>query len=304
MEIVFNDYSLSAQFETDEDFMDSLIKYTFPLLDMLKRCCSIVLKKYESYSLNVTSEISIYDLLTSNKYRGYPEFQKFRSLLADLSDTPYWEDEPKTARESIYSTRYTGFFSGVEPNCFSEAYEREKIILSIENEEFKEKTIAIKKDDNEDIVNNFYDLDSSVEILFQRKLISFSELLHSISNDIDISFYKHNEIIVIDKEFTNEEFTNEDLSKIISYFKNWKLGITEGTMLSRLTDSFDYKGMSYNELRITLDDREFRMFYKIFKSKYVFFNILVKDTRSTPEYIKEKTYNLINNYIRSQNKVK
>ena len=298
MEIVFNDYSLTAQFETDEDFMDSLIKYTFPLLDMLKRCCSIVLKKYESYSLNVTSESSIYDLLTSNKYRGYPEFQKFRSLLADLSDTPYWEEEPKTVRESLYWTRYTGDFSGEEPNCFSEAYEREKIVLSIENEEFIEKTIAIKKDGVEDSVNNFYDLESSIEFLFERRHISFSELLHNIANGIDIIFYKHNDTVVVDKEISNEEFSHEDLSKIIKYFKNWNLGITNGTMLSHLTDSIDYKGVSFNELRITLDKRELRMFYKIFENKYVFFNILVKDTTSTPKYVKEKTYNLINSYIR------
>lgn len=297
MEIIFNDYSLTAQFETDEDFMDSLIKFTIPLLDVLKKCSSIVLKKYETYSLKVTSDISLYDLLTNHTYSGRSELQKLRSLLVELTNTPYWEEAPKSNPKSMYSTEYTGLFSGETPNCFSEAYERDSVVLSIENEYFKKNAISIKKDDKNDLINNFYNLDSSAEVLFQKGEISFSELLHSISNGVNISFYMYNESIYIDKEFTDETFSNADVAKIVQHFKNWVLGITTGSMIARLTDSINYKGISYNEIRITLDDkREFRMFYKLFESKYVFFNMLLKDTPTTPEYIKAKTYALIKSF--------
>lgn len=302
MEIVFNDYSLTAQFATDEDFIDSLIKYTFPLLDMLKKCSSIVLKRYDTYNLKVTTKISLYDLLTNNRYRGYSELQKLRVLLADLTDKPYWEEQPKTKTSSVYSTEYTGCFSGETPNCFSEAYERDNIILSIENECFKNNTIAIEKDNKNDYINNFYDLNSSVEVLFQKGKISFSDLLHSISNGVDISFYMHNKSVYIDNEFNDENFSTEDVAKIVQYFKNWIFGITTGSMMSHLTDSINYKGLSYNEIRITLDSkREFRIFYKLFGSKYVFFNLLLKDTPATPKHIKAKTFALITKFNSTQN---
>lgn len=298
MEIVFNDYSLTAQFETDEDFIDSLIEYTFPLLEILKNCSSIVLKKYDTYNLKVTTKLSLYDLLTKNKYRGYSEFQKLRTLLADLTDTPYWEEQPKTNVLSVYSTEYTGCFSGCTPNCFSEAYERDNIILSIENEHFKNNTVAIEIDNRMDYINNFYNIDSSAEVLFQKGHLSFSELLHCINNGVDISFYTHNKSVYIDKEFSDEKFSSEDISKIIQCFRNWVLGITTDSMISHLTDSISYKDMSYNEIRITLDNkREFRIFYKLFGNEYVFFNLLLKDTPSTPLHIKKKTFNLIKNFI-------
>ena len=297
MEIVFNDYSLTGQFMTDEDFIDSLIEFTFPLLDVLKKCSSIVLKKYDTYNLKVTSEISLYDLLTNKKYIGYSELQKLRGLLVSLTDSPYWENEPKSNPESLYSTEYTGDFNGKNPNCFSEAYERDKIIFSIVNAAFNNKLIKIKKDETEEHLNNFFDLNSSAEALFKEKKISFSELLYLLRDGVNVSFCTYNDEIYIDKEISLETISEDDVSKIIQYYKNWILGIITGDMLQHLTDSISYKRITYNEVRITLDNkRELRIFYKLLGSNYVFFNSLLKDTPSTPNYIKEKTYNLIKRY--------
>ena len=96
MEIVFNDYSLDSQFDNSDAFADSLFEYTLPLLDVLKDSSSLVLKKFESYNLHITPKMTLNDFLTSNQFRGYSEAQKLRSLLVDLRDEPYWEENPKT----------------------------------------------------------------------------------------------------------------------------------------------------------------------------------------------------------------
>lgn len=297
MEIVFNDYSLSEQFSTAEDFVDSLRNHTLPLLDILRRCDSIILKKYQTYELNVTSDITLYDFLKSPQLKGYAESQKLRSLLAALTDNPYWEDSPKTQCGSLYETEYTGPFAGDMPNCFSEAFERDNTLLSFENDDFKNFKISISKDGNEGYINNFYNTDSSLEVLFQKRYLCFSELLYNLRERVDIDFFKQNEEVYIDKEFDDERLSYEDVYKIADYFKKWIFGIKTGDMLAHLTDSISYKSVSYNEFRVSLaDNREFRIFYKLFGSKYVFFNLLLKDTPTTPEHIKLKTYGLIKKY--------
>ncbi|MBQ7088572.1 MAG: hypothetical protein IJN04_02915 [Clostridia bacterium] len=297
MEIVFNDYSLNSQFSTSDIFADSLLQYTLPLLELLKNSSSLILKKYQSYDLHITSELSLNDFLTSNQFKGYPEAQKLRSLLVNLRDEPYWEENPKTETDASYCTTYTGVFTGDEPNCFSEAYERDKIILSVENDDFKVDTISVKKNDNTEIINNFYNKQSSLNILFQRNYISFSEFLSNLSDTVQVAFFESNNEIYVDRELRNSDLSNSDMLKIAEYYERWIFGIKTGEMISHLTDSIQHKGISYNEFRVTLDDkREFRMFYKLFGSQYVFFNLLLKDTPTTPDQTKDKTCSLIKKY--------
>ena len=156
MEIVFNDYSLDSQFDNSDAFADSLFEYTLPLLDVLKDSSSLVLKKFESYNLHITPKMTLNDFLTSNQFRGYSEAQKLRSLLVDLRDEPYWEENPKTETSATYMTCYTGAFTGDNPNCFSEACERDKIILSIEHNAFKTESLSVAKNNTFETINNFY----------------------------------------------------------------------------------------------------------------------------------------------------
>lgn len=302
MEIVFNDYSLNSQFLTPETFVDSLSDHTLPLLNLLSNS-SLILKKYQSYDLHITSDTTLNEFLNSKQFRGYSESQKLRSLLVNLMDEPYWEESPKTDIDSTYETKYTGTFTGNEPNCFSESYERDKIILSIKHDDFTIEEIAIKKNNISDTINNFYNKQSSLDVLFKNRIITFSEFLIHLSETAQVSFYKSNNKYYVDKELDNEHLTISDMLKIADHYKLWLLGIQTGNMLPRLTDSILHKGISYNEFRVTLDDqREFRMFYKIFGQCYVFFNTLLKDTQTTPKQTKDKTYALIKDYSQIKNK--
>lgn len=300
MEIIFNDYSLSSQFNTWDVFAESLIEYTLPLLEILKNCSSLILKKFQSYDLHITPELSLNDFLNSNKFRGYPEVQKLRSLLANLRDEPYWETNPLTETTATYRTDYIGMFAGNEPNCFSEAYERDKIILSIEHNDFKMEDFIVEKNDIPERINNFYNKNSALSILFQKNYISFSNFLYHIGESEHIQFFRSNEKVYVDNEIESFKLSYTDILKIGECFKNWVLGIKTGEMISHLTDSIHHKSIYYNEFRVTLDDkREFRMFYKIFGADYVFFNMLLKDTPTTPQQTKDKTYSLIKQYSSS-----
>ena len=294
MEVVFNDYSLDSQFGSSDAFADSLTEYTLPLLEILKEGGSLILKKFQSYDLRVTQEMTLNDFLTSNQFMGYSESQKLRSLIVGLRDEPYWEENPKSDPSATYMTDYMGIFSGENPNCFSEAYERERMLLSVEHDDFKNESISVKKNDELANISNFYNKQSSLVALFRRNHISFSEFLFHLSDGIKVSFFKSGGEAYIDKEFKSLQLSGNDVFKIIEYYKRWLIGIRTGAMMAHLTDSIHHRGCTYSELRVTLDDkREFRLFYKQFGSQYVFFNMLLKDTPETPEQTKDKTYSLI-----------
>ena len=114
---------------------------------------------------------------------------------------------------------------------------------------------------------------------------------------MQVAFFESNNEIYVDRELRNSDLSNSDMLKIAEYYERWIFGIKTGEMISHLTDSIQHKGISYNEFRVTLDDkREFRMFYKLFGSQYVFFNLLLKDTPTTPDQTKDKTCSLIKKY--------
>lgn len=89
MEVVLNDYAIAGQFRNIEDFVDSLVENTFPVLDCLRNKSTILWKSQETYS----------------KY-------------------------------------------GEQPNCFSEALERDGVTVSFEHKDFMVDEVYIKKNRN------------------------------------------------------------------------------------------------------------------------------------------------------------
>ncbi len=300
MEIILNDYSIDSQFDSVESFVDSLVEYTLPLLDILKSKEFYILKRYDSYNLKITSDLSLYDFLKLNKYNAYAETQKMKSLLVSLSDEPYWQDNNRTDQKSVYKTEFTGEFYGSSPNCFSEALERDKIVFSFEKENFKRKTLKILKNNIDFELHNFYDSINTFDFLYEKSYISFSELLLGYNNSLKISFFCLNGSVIIDNEFDDSNLTIDDAYSIKRDFCKWIEGIEYDNMLPRLTDSIKYKDITYNEFRTTLkNSREFRMFYKLIDNTYVFFNLLLKKSEATPMNTKKRTYDLIKHYYKT-----
>ena len=297
MDVVLNDYAIDSQFSSIDNFVDSLAEYTLPALDFLKNKSGILLKSYETYGRKITDDETIYSFLQSQQYRGFSEAQKLRSLLGEWVSQPYWEDDPRTEKDSTYACGYLGIFRGEEPNCFSEALERDGIIASLEHPSFCTHTLDMIKNDTPRSLYNIYDRRSAGKILFLNDCIGFVELLISGINHRKVCFFSNNDKYYADEYFDNGRLSKEDALAIKEDFDMLMDGRENGNVLSRFTDSITHKKTTYCEFRSTLSDkRQFRIFYFVDGEKWVFLDSLMKTTQTTPDYVKDRTCTLIKQY--------
>lgn len=297
MEIVLNDFSIAAQFKNVEEFVDSLVEETFPVLDSLKGKGTILFKSQETYSHFITETETVYSFLCSRKFFGFPEAQKLRTLLGSLMDEPYWEWSSKTEQDAVYFCNHIGEFLGNSPNCFSEALERDGLMVSFYHPEFQTEEFEIFKNAQKEKIRNLFDKKSAGKAMFLKNCMGFSELLLSGWKGQDIIFYSKNNKYYADECFDNGQLSQKDVESIQEDFLSFITGRENGTVLRRFSDSISYRDLTYNEFRTTLaNSREFRLFYYIDGAKMVFFNTLIKTTQTTPNHVKEKTYLLIKQY--------
>ena len=127
--------------------------------------------------------------------------------------------------------------------------------------------------------------------------ITFIEFLSGVDGDRNVIFYSNGSSYYADELWDAGDLTLEDAVQIEEDFKLLIDSKKTGTVLSRLTDSITYKDTTYMEFRTTLKgSREFRMFYYIDGSKWIFFDTLIKKTGETPLHAKRRTRGLISKY--------
>lgn len=297
MEVVLNDYSLDAQFDNIDDFVDSLVKNTLLVLRYFEESSNLLIKSYCTYDKKISHTVSVYQFLTSQQFMGFSEAQKLRSVLGKLVDEPYWNDNPKTVINAQYKCDKIGDFSGQEPNCFSESLERDKLILSFEHNEYKEESIPILKNKVAYNLYNLFDENSTIKNLFLLKQIGFVEFLVYSYRNYDVEFYANGSKYYADEYYDNGALSQHDVLHIKEDFDKMIKGRMRGNMLPRLLDSISYRNITYNEFRTSLtNNREFRIYFYMDGKKWVFFDSIIKTTESIPEYVKNKTYNLIRAY--------
>ena len=154
MDVVINDFSLDGQFKNAEDFFDMLVEETLPAFYSLADHDCKVLSSFETYNRKISENLTLYDVLTKGPYRGYPEATKLKNFLASCTSEPYWTDTPQTNTQLNYSMG--GEVVGIVPNCFTEAFARDGILLSFQNEHFKCDEIEITVDGKEQSLYNLF----------------------------------------------------------------------------------------------------------------------------------------------------
>lgn len=134
MDIVVNDYSLEGQFSNSEDFIDTLIKSTIPILDKIKEKKYNLWKKSNFYNSPICYNETLYTIL--NHMSSHPAIQKIKSDLVEIThNEPFWDTNP------ISPTLANGLdfqcsYSQEYPNCFSEGYHRNAMLLSFVHPNF------------------------------------------------------------------------------------------------------------------------------------------------------------------------
>ena len=208
MDIVINDYSLDGQFESIDDFLDYLANDIISVLRMIDNQGADLLKSYQTYGRNVTADCSLNDLFKAKEVNRYSEISALRRVLVQIIDEPYWETSPKTDQTAVYNVAAIGTFKGDEPNCFSEALERDSLLFSFRHSDYTEKSINIVKNSIEYTVDCITDSLIFSDFLLNRDCITLSELLEAYGKESNILFLKN--------ENSQKYYVDEDINECLS----------------------------------------------------------------------------------------
>lgn len=179
MDIVLNEKSLNGQF-TEEQFITYMQEDMLPILQILREYNFPLYKAYDTYGCMVTPKKSLSDFL---KVQGNPVLTILRTALLELSGKePYWNDSIATKKNKQYITDISEV-----PNCITEAMEREGIVLSFLNDNFKNLFLQLQCDKMLYKVPNIYDFNTS-KIHFDN--LGYLKLWKNNSFYIDESGYK------------------------------------------------------------------------------------------------------------------
>ena len=148
MDIVVNDKSLCGQF-TEENFLIYMQNEMLKIVKMLQEYDCVLYKDYNTYDCMVTPTMKFVDFL---KIQGEPIIDILRITLVQLSsDIPYWNDSIKTKGDREYITLIKEV-----PNCITEAYEREGMVLSFLHNDFEKVYLELQCDKKNFLVPNIF----------------------------------------------------------------------------------------------------------------------------------------------------
>lgn len=144
MDILFNELSLTGQFDTREQFVSDALSSLVTLLNEIDISVNVLYKKYDFYTSKVTTVDSIHDILIGNISRQFKEVLRFKNQLRQLFDDPYWEDNKKHASTCSYECNGVN----VCGESLAEACERDKVIISFQHLDFSNKQLSVIKNKN------------------------------------------------------------------------------------------------------------------------------------------------------------
>jgi len=283
MEILLNDLSIVGQYSSVDDFIDNLAREILPILNKSRGLGFTFLSKTTSYSLNITKDLTLHDLLT-NKHRSilYPEVSLFMSAIADMMSDPFWDNDIRTDNNSSYELSN----ECEVPNCITEAFERSGILVSLWHDDFQCKFIPLHKDGEQQQVRNSASAPIFSEHLVLSKDISLVEFLRVCLRDEKVLFCERRRgDYYVDEPCRNSELGYTDIITIRDDLLIMLSSVASGET-SRFSKSITYKKKKYFEFRTTIsDDREFRIFYIQGDEGAIFLYPLIKKTEQIPDSV-------------------
>lgn len=170
MDIIVNDYSLVGQFSDKEEFIETLIKTTIPILKEIKEKNYNLFKKTDFYAREICYKETLNTVLFNTP--SHPAIQIIKMYLIALTrDEPFWDSSPFSPPFEDGS-EFQCSFSSDYPSCFSEVYHRKAILLSFIHPSFKVEEFTVNIKGSIKQIYNAYDLHS-----FSKHLLAFGEAI-------------------------------------------------------------------------------------------------------------------------------
>ena len=273
--VVFNDFSLAGQFVNLEGFIECLRNNLQSVFYMMEDNDIELMKGYRTFERFITKDITLVDLM---KEGGNPVISVFMNFLIKLAfKEPYWDTDPRTDK----SVEYEYSDKGDEPNCITEAIERDLPLLSFidKKTDFKNRYQYVRNGQPGELAN-IVDSESFLIMLLKHSRSSIRYVMEHYPFKGSLLNVQNVEICTSNMELLEgTQITDEDIYKIIKNINNLISDKQTGTK----SHWWDDLGDGLNEYRVSISaGREFRWFF-IWGEKVRFLNSFIKKTQETPQ---------------------
>ncbi len=289
MDIVFNDYSLDGQFNAVEEFLLWMNKEWRKLFDYLKEHNIALYKKSDFYLRRITKDTSVQDLL---RITGDPLVTKLRTDIINLAySSPYWDEEgiQKTDLNNIYKCIRDDDL----PNCFSEAIERDRVVLSVVNNDFLAEKYTYCKNEQTGNLTNLIDFKSFLNWLLDSEMYSVRYVFENYAFERKIKFAEITGKCYAEEALLQNDLTIDDMKSILHHILDLISALAKG----RKTRFWDSLEDGIFEYRITISSgREFRLLF-VQDEAIVFLNGFIKKEQKTPSRELDKAKLIKNAYF-------
>ena len=244
MDILINESSLDGQFTNVDDFISSLknvIRLTNFILSLED---TILYKSQNLWSAKVVSNKNLQEIL---RVKGNNELTKLKSDLAKLNtNPPFWETD------KIHSSSDNYLFNdkNVTDTSLAESMERDKLIISFNNENFTSKDLVVIKNENPDNICNFINLKTFSLYLFQNNFINEFTFCNYFYKNTKLDF----SILNDEKRGFNTLLTNDEKKLFLNQFELFNNNSWNDILRS--------DGLEYKKYKNTLNGFEDKDIYK------------------------------------------
>lgn len=153
MDFILNELSLNGQYSTADEFYSSgLSQMNGILAEIRADDASLILKKSDFYSREVTPGVQFYQLLHNKEARINDAIRRLKISMSALQNRPFWDEEPQQDSAIGYRRVDQGLEADVSGSGVAEAFARGVCTVSFCKSDYETDTIAIKcsDDDEED----------------------------------------------------------------------------------------------------------------------------------------------------------
>lgn len=272
MELILNEFSLDGQFQGTDEFIDYIRDVLAPLFDIIIKNEIPFLKKSDIYGAAVTADLSLHDfMLMANE----PAVSALKSYLVNLGYCePYWDIDMATKLEVHYAYPY----KKEEPNCFTEAIERQGRLVSFPHRDYKETMIACSRNEERRDVCNIYKAEQLLKEYLREKKEKIRYILEQYPYKWPVTCVEINGRCYAEEALCGNDLTETDMVNVAEAIPRLIDDLENG----RKSSLWDKLQEDVFELRINVSGgRIFRLLF-VQKNGLCFLNGFIKKTQKTP----------------------
>lgn len=200
---------------------------------------------------------------------------------------PFWDAENLRRTDSTKNYDYP--YGAEEPNCFTEAIERECSLFSFPSEQFTKDAFTCKKDTEEIVVDNIKNTTMFLHTYLRMHPEQIKYILEHYPFEKRVVLACVGNRCYAEEALLQNELAMEDLQKILMNLPK----MIDDKSNGRKTHWWDSIENNIYEYRVSVSsNREFRLFF-VWEEKLMFLNGFVKKTQQTPESEKKKAREIL-----------